>query len=299
MDGAGAAGGCKYRPLPKIAVEPFLRLWEHKIFRLLRERELKGEDVVAQMRTWRHSGFSVHRDVHLAAGDKRGIEDLAQYISQAPFSLARILKVTPEGSVPYKSEHAGVKKFPHWRVATTLPGIARNFEVFTALDFPAQSTLHIPNRGQHLIRYYGWYSNRARGERKKSGVTETAHVASAAEDDPDRDAEYRNAARRNWARLIKKVYEVDPLLCPKCGTEMAIVAFIMEPAANANILASLGIVEEEESRAPPRSLSGEPPGIENARPRIERRRIARPVPKAEPDPVEMEDQPFPACEEYG
>ncbi|MFC1876009.1 hypothetical protein ACFL2E_01845 [Thermodesulfobacteriota bacterium] len=22
--------------------------------------------------------------------------------------------------------------------------------------------------------------------------------------------------RRNWARLIQKIYQVDPLLCPKC-----------------------------------------------------------------------------------
>ena len=28
------------------------------------------------------------------------------------------------------------------------------------------------------------------------------------------------AKRSAWARLIKKVYEVDPLICPKCGNEM-------------------------------------------------------------------------------
>jgi len=25
---------------------------------------------------------------------------------------------------------------------------------------------HVPERGEHLVRYYGWYSNRARGRRK-------------------------------------------------------------------------------------------------------------------------------------
>ena len=32
--------------------------------------------------------------------------------------------------------------------------------------------------------------------------------------------------RRNWARLIQKIYEVDPLLCPKCSSEMRVIAFI-------------------------------------------------------------------------
>ena len=29
--------------------------------------------------------------------------------------------------------------------------------------------------------------------------------------------------------LIKRVYEVDPLSCPRCGTEMKVVAFIDPP----------------------------------------------------------------------
>ncbi len=30
----------------------------------------------------------------------------------------------------------------------------------------------------------------------------------------------------SWAALVKRVYEVDPLECPKCGAEMRIIAFI-------------------------------------------------------------------------
>lgn len=32
--------------------------------------------------------------------------------------------------------------------------------------------------------------------------------------------------RQNWARLIQKVYEVDPLLCPKCQGTMKITSSI-------------------------------------------------------------------------
>ena len=30
----------------------------------------------------------------------------------------------------------------------------------------------------------------------------------------------------SWAALVKRVFEVDPLECPKCGSEMKVIAFI-------------------------------------------------------------------------
>ena len=38
----------------------------------------------------------------------------------------------------------------------------------TPLDFLAELTQHIPDKGEHLVRYYGWYSHRQRGQRAKS-----------------------------------------------------------------------------------------------------------------------------------
>jgi len=35
-----------------------------------------------------------------------------------------------------------------------------------------------------------------------------------------------NKARQNWARLIQKIYEVDPLICPKCNGQMKIISII-------------------------------------------------------------------------
>ena len=46
-------------------------------------------------------------------------------------------------------------------------GMSRNFQVFDVLDFLAEVTQQIPGKGQHLIRYFGWYSKKERGMRKK------------------------------------------------------------------------------------------------------------------------------------
>jgi hypothetical protein len=34
--------------------------------------------------------------------------------------------------------------------------------------------------------------------------------------------------RRSWAEMIRKVYEIDPLRCPKCGGTMRLIAFITD-----------------------------------------------------------------------
>jgi hypothetical protein len=33
---------------------------------------------------------------------------------------------------------------------------------------------------------------------------------------------------KGWAAMIRKVYEVDPMTCPKCGGMMKIVAFLTD-----------------------------------------------------------------------
>ena len=48
---------------------------------------------------------------------------------------------------------------------------------------------------------------------------------------------------------MKKVFELDPLLCPKCGGQMKIKAFITDPKEVDRITKNLGIAPE---RAPPK-----------------------------------------------
>jgi hypothetical protein len=32
--------------------------------------------------------------------------------------------------------------------------------------------------------------------------------------------------QKNWARLIQKIYEVDPLACPQCSEKMKVISLI-------------------------------------------------------------------------
>jgi hypothetical protein len=42
-------------------------------------------------------------------------------------------------------------------------------------------------------------------------------------------SEARRVRRRAWARVLRKVDEVSPLTCPKCGTELKIISVILDP----------------------------------------------------------------------
>jgi hypothetical protein len=77
------------------------------------------------------------------------LEKLAQYIVHPTFFADKIRYKEDTGSVIYKSRmHLGKK---------------RNFEVLDAVEFLHRVCLHIPDSYESLIRYYGYYSNAARG----------------------------------------------------------------------------------------------------------------------------------------
>ena len=62
--------------------------------------------------------------------------------------------------------------------------------------------------------------------------------------------DYQKSCRKRWAALIRKIYEVDPLLCPKCGATMKIVSAIEDDIAIHKILSHLGLLHSP-SRSPP------------------------------------------------
>ncbi len=145
-------------------------------------------------------------------------------------------------------------------------GPKRNFQILSPLDFLAEFTQHIPPTGAHLIRYYGWYSNKARGQRRKrQPAAEAAALGLALRSPlgaglpapplsgPQVSAEPPGRASQSWAMLIKRVYEVDPLACPKCGAAMKVVAFIEPPQADVieRILRHCGLWNPPPPRAPP------------------------------------------------
>ena len=103
------------------------------------------------------------------------------------------------------------------------PKIKRNFQVFSACDFIAAITQHIPDKRFQMVRYYGWYSNKMRGQRRKrpEEAKETAAHNSAATAEQEcgagasaaieiiehRESKPRRIPSRSWRELIKLDHE--------------------------------------------------------------------------------------------
>lgn len=75
---------------------------------------------------------------------------------------------------------------------------------------------------QVMVRCYGLSASAHRGKVRKAG--RKGFPLEIVEQ------EVRRIPSKGWAELIRKVYEVDPLVCPRCGGRMRVVAFLTEPA---------------------------------------------------------------------
>ena len=158
-----------------------------------------------------------------------GIQTFGQLIHYHPHIHAI---VTDDGSVIYRAEQQRCRRFPGPAGEDLRSGPKRNFQIFSALDFLAEVTQHVPDKGEHLVRYYGWYSYRQRGIRaraRQAGAAEAETVRidrSALSSQQTQRSGPRPGSVSTWAMLTKRVYEVDPLECPHCGGQMKIVSFI-------------------------------------------------------------------------
>jgi hypothetical protein len=118
--------------------------------------------------------------------NEEGLENLARYIIRASFSQERITYVAANDSSD------GVAKVIYQSKDGT------STKTFDALDWLAQLVTHIPNKGEQMVRYYGFYLNKSRGLRKKAGTDDQVPALIDSDISPQ-------AFRKNWARLIQKI----------------------------------------------------------------------------------------------
>ena len=186
-------------------------------------------------------GFSVFQGEPIDPDDHPARRRLAGYMVHPPIALER-LRYRPETSqVIYYSRQRGPC------------GDASPARIFSALDFLAALCTHIPDRGQQLVRYYGAWSNARR-------VCAAAPASSSAsregaqglhQDVSDRSEEFARGRSRSWARLIKRVYEADPLICPRCSGPLKIIRLIGDAAVIEKILHHLKLWDRPERPRPP------------------------------------------------
>jgi len=208
-------------------------LFRHKVLSLLRKAGLVDEQRIALLLSWKHSGFSVHNSVTVRPEDAGATERLVRYLMRAPVSQER-LELDPDlAEVRLRPKAAGHD------------GRAENeVERLDPDEAVARVIAQIPEPRKHLIRSDGRYANAARAKREREaaageGPSQAATASAPGSPPSEPDSAERKAARKRWANLIRHIYEVDPLVCPRCGGRMKIIAFITEARVIRAILDSV------------------------------------------------------------
>lgn len=191
------------------------------------------------------NGFSLHANVCIPARARRQLENLCRYVARPAVATER-LSVLPDGRLLYELRH-------RWRNGTT-------HIVFEPLEFLAKLAALVPPPRFNLVRYHGILAPAARWRSSIVPFDPGAgdpmqHVGCGAES-TSLQPERCHPRNYTWAELMKRVFELDVLVCDRCGGRMRILSAIHSPEAIRGILDCLGLP----SRAPPISpaLSGEP-----------------------------------------
>jgi hypothetical protein len=180
----------------------------------------------------------VDASVRIPAFSDQARQALSLYIARPPLSLKKIgieenVQLPLRGNCladwPLANLHGDATVISFTSQSEFFKG---KTETFPVMRFFLELTQHIAPKGCQYIRRYGLYASRTKGK-----WPDTPHVRRLAPagwkkerlqtsqelqpyDVEEADSVSDKESRSTWARLIAQVYEVDPLVCPRCSAPM-------------------------------------------------------------------------------
>ena len=126
----------------------------------------------------------------------------------------------------------------------------------TPLELLEKLSKLIPPPRQHRHRYFGVLAPNSPLRQAVTAQAGTAVAATTTKESAKETAPSHNSgARYLWATLLARIYEVLPLICPRCGAEMRLIAAITDRPTIERILLHIG----QSPRPPPITPARGPP----------------------------------------
>ncbi len=175
------------------------------------------------------SGFSLHAGVAMAGSERDKIEKLCRYIARPAVSLDR-LSLNQRGQVVY------TLKKPYSDGTTHI--------VMTQLELLERLAALVPRPRVHLTRFAGvfapHYKHRALVVPKPKVCLPEPQLEDQNEGPPPKPHTHKKS-NFTWARLLKRVFDIDVETCSRCGGKIKIIASIEDPRVIKKILTHLGL----------------------------------------------------------
>jgi hypothetical protein len=168
-------------------------------------------------------GFSLHAAVRCGAHQRKRLERLCRYITRPAIANERLQR--------NRASQVVLQLRSPWRDGTT-------HIVMSPLQFMQRVGALVPRPRLHLIRFHGVLAPHAKLRAPilacptQQTTEHAAHPGHAHGSAP---------TRIGWARLLKRVFEIDIELCPGCGARLKIIAAIVDPQGIVQILTHLGL----------------------------------------------------------
>jgi len=220
--------------LANASVQGLVATGPHRGCRVIRlgASDVNSEAAIPSKRCAEVAGFNVHANTCVRASDRERLEHLVKYLARPPIANDRLTEL-PDGRLALRFKQA-------WRDGTS-------HVVFTPHELIERLIPLIPRPRAHLVRYHGILGPAAKDRDKvvpRSGPAEFGRptpATEAREMDPSRLPRFN---RLPWAVLLKRVFLVEVLECPRCAGRMKIHAVVTAPASVRRILKHLGLPTE-------------------------------------------------------
>lgn len=183
------------------------------------------------------NGFSLHGGVCIEANDRAQLEHLIRYVARPAIALERLTR-THDGNLTYRLKR------------TFTDGT--NHVLFSPMELIEKLVALVPRPRVHLVRYHGVLAPHSKWRKE---VVPTPPKMASPEIDDLKEAPGSRAKRISWARLLKRVFDIDVSFCFSCRGEVRVIAAILDRAIIIKILSHLKLPTEPPkiaaARAPP------------------------------------------------
>jgi hypothetical protein len=256
------APGIIFHPASNIDAETVAQVQatlRRRILRAFVGRDLLESFEAKEMLGYQHSGFSVNADVCIESHDRAGLERLLRYCARPPFASERLRK---EGAtLVYRCAKQ------HSEPSSNKRGANADELHLTPLELIERIAALVPPPRTHRHRYYGVLapnsplrdvvtamaaaSAQPAGHTAQS-PTQPGHAVEPLPQSAPAPVTPKRPAHYLWAVLIARIYEVFALVCPLCGGQMRIIAFITHSADIRHILEHIGVESQPPKISPAR-----------------------------------------------
>ena len=168
--------------------------------------ELKGNRCATK------DGFNLHANTCISAYDRKARENLCRYICRPPISNER-MKMSGDGHVIYELKKPWSDGSTHIKL--------------TPEDLIIRLIALVPPPRINLIRFHGVFGPRSKIRKKVVPLN------------PEEVETNVKSYRIEWARLLKRVFQIEITKCQICGGELKIIAAITNSAVISVILEHL------------------------------------------------------------